>query len=99
MNSPSFIKLQNLQAVARYTETVGQPLVLTQHDRDVFPPIHYPLPTLNRVPEGWGVGNVLDNPTWDELTAELEAHPEHGFAILGNQFNNGPGHVGRFVRL
>ena len=99
MHSPQFLKTLSLRRVAEYAEKVGQPLVLDGDDREIFPPLHYPLPTLNKVPDGWTCVDAIVEPSWDALRDVLGEFPEHGFAILGPQFNNGPREtVGRFAR-
>lgn len=100
MHSPQFLKTLNLRHTAEYAEKVGQPLVLSASDREIFPPRDFPLPTLNRVPEGWACVDSVVDASWEGLTYLFEKYPESGFAILGKGFYADAGfktYVGRFV--
>lgn len=95
MNSPAFIKLLNLRAVAESCQKRAVPLVLDDADRDVYPPGQPALPFLPQSDaRGWKVAGAYlvastiiegvndDALSWRQFCKVLAAHPNDGFAVV-----------------
>lgn len=112
MNSPAFLKIQNLRAAAAGCERRGLPLVLSAIDREAFPPVNFPLPYLpsqiTEDPPGYALAETVvvsdgsanspvESKSWRQLCAWFESYPDDAYAIIGNCSSAGVQFVARFT--